>query len=45
LPICRVRRPRARIDRLHPIGRTEKPADIGSLAVWLASDESAFFTG
>jgi len=36
---------RARIDRLHPIGRTGKPADIASLALWLASDESAFFTG
>ena len=36
---------RARIESLHPIGRTGKPADIASLAVWLASDESAFFTG
>jgi len=36
---------RARIDAMHPIGRTGKPADIASLALWLASDESAFFTG
>lgn len=36
---------RARIEGLHPIGRTGKPADIASLALWLASDESAFFTG
>jgi len=36
---------RANIESLHPIGRTGSPADIASLAVWLASDESAFFTG
>ena len=36
---------RASIESLHPIGRTGKPADIASLAVWLASDESVFFTG
>jgi len=36
---------RANIEGLHPIGRTGSPADIASLAVWLASDESAFFTG
>jgi NAD(P)-dependent dehydrogenase (short-subunit alcohol dehydrogenase family) len=36
---------RASIERLHPIGRTGRPADIASLALWLASDESAFFTG
>ncbi len=30
---------------LHPVGRIGEPADIASLAVWLASDESAFATG
>ena len=29
----------------HAAGRFGKPADIASLAVWLASDESAFATG
>ncbi len=29
----------------HPAGRFGEPADIASLAVWLASDESAFATG
>jgi meso-butanediol dehydrogenase/(S,S)-butanediol dehydrogenase/diacetyl reductase len=36
------------IDRtiaLHPAGRLGTPADIGNLAVWLASDLSAFVTG
>jgi meso-butanediol dehydrogenase/(S,S)-butanediol dehydrogenase/diacetyl reductase len=36
---------RASIARLHPIGRTGRPSDIASLALWLACDESAFFTG
>jgi NAD(P)-dependent dehydrogenase (short-subunit alcohol dehydrogenase family) len=36
---------RASIASLHPIGRTGRPADIASLALWLASDDSAFFTG
>jgi meso-butanediol dehydrogenase/(S,S)-butanediol dehydrogenase/diacetyl reductase len=36
---------RANIESLHPIGRTGRPADIASLALWLASDESSFFTG
>ncbi len=37
----------ARADALarHPAGRFGEPADIASLAVWLASDESAFATG
>ncbi len=37
----------ARTDALarHPAGRFGEPADIASLAVWLASDESAFATG
>ncbi|MEM7344923.1 MAG: glucose 1-dehydrogenase [Chloroflexota bacterium] len=29
----------------HPVGRMGTPADIASMAVWLASDESAFATG
>ena len=31
--------------RRHPAGRFGTPADIAALAVWLASDESAFATG
>jgi len=31
--------------RLHPIGHIGAPADIGDVAVWLASDESRFVTG
>ncbi|KAA3448108.1 short-chain dehydrogenase [Mesorhizobium sp. SARCC-RB16n] len=30
---------------MHPVGRLGEPRDIGSLAVWLASEESAFVTG
>lgn len=29
----------------HPVGRFGKPADIASLATWLASDEAAFANG
>jgi meso-butanediol dehydrogenase/(S,S)-butanediol dehydrogenase/diacetyl reductase len=36
---------RASIEAVHPIGRTGTPADIASLAAWLAADESGFFTG
>ena len=36
---------RARIESLHPVGRTGRPSDIASLALWLASEESSFFTG
>lgn len=36
---------RARIESLHPVGRTGRPSDIASLALWLASQESSFFTG
>jgi NAD(P)-dependent dehydrogenase (short-subunit alcohol dehydrogenase family) len=36
---------RANIEVMHPIGRTGQPSDIASLALWLASDESSFFTG
>ncbi|MGE0004316.1 MAG: SDR family NAD(P)-dependent oxidoreductase [Parvibaculaceae bacterium] len=30
---------------MHPVGRLGEPADVGNLAVWLASDESSFVTG
>jgi meso-butanediol dehydrogenase/(S,S)-butanediol dehydrogenase/diacetyl reductase len=36
---------RARLTSIHPLGRTGQPADIASLALWLASAESAFITG
>ncbi|MER8950401.1 glucose 1-dehydrogenase [Mesorhizobium sp. M0809] len=30
---------------MHPVGRLGEPTDVGNLAVWLASAESAFVTG
>ncbi|MGX5849274.1 SDR family NAD(P)-dependent oxidoreductase [Mesorhizobium sp. PL10] len=30
---------------MHPVGRLGQPTDVGNLAVWLASEESAFVTG
>ena len=30
---------------MHPAGRIGEPADVGKLAVYLASDDSAFVTG
>jgi NAD(P)-dependent dehydrogenase (short-subunit alcohol dehydrogenase family) len=36
---------RARLTSIHPLGRTGQPTDIASLALWLASAESAFITG
>lgn len=30
---------------MHPVGRLGQPIDVGNLAVWLASEESAFVTG
>ncbi len=30
---------------MHPIGRTGEPSDIGSMVVFLASDEAGFITG
>jgi NAD(P)-dependent dehydrogenase (short-subunit alcohol dehydrogenase family) len=33
------------LDRLHPVGRVGQPADVGDLAVYLASDRSSFLTG
>ena len=36
---------RAHLESLHPIGRIGTPADMAGIAVFLASDESAFATG
>ncbi|MGP6176221.1 SDR family NAD(P)-dependent oxidoreductase [Microbacterium sp. A196] len=33
------------IDRIHPVGRIGSPIDIGSMAVYLASDRSTFVSG
>ncbi|MDX8442416.1 SDR family NAD(P)-dependent oxidoreductase [Mesorhizobium australafricanum] len=30
---------------MHPVGRLGEPSDVGNLALWLASEESAFVTG
>ncbi|ESZ68209.1 glucose 1-dehydrogenase [Mesorhizobium sp. L103C105A0] len=39
---ARVRR---ELMAMHPVGRLGEPRDVGNLAVWLASEESAFVTG
>ena len=36
---------RARLERLSPLGRLGRPQDLVPLAIYLASDESAFSTG
>jgi NAD(P)-dependent dehydrogenase (short-subunit alcohol dehydrogenase family) len=36
---------RAGLLKLHPAGRVGEPADVGGLAVYLASDAAAFITG
>ncbi len=36
---------KAELDALHPIGRSGVPEDMAGIAVFLASDESAFATG
>ena len=36
---------RPQLESMHPIGRLGKPEDMAGIAVFLASDESAFATG
>ncbi|MDF2051657.1 SDR family oxidoreductase [Arthrobacter sp. Cr_A7] len=36
---------RGALNRLHPLGRTGRPEDVGDLAVYLAGDRSSFLTG
>ena len=36
---------RETLNRLHPLGRTGRPEDVGDLAVYLAGDRSSFLTG
>jgi NAD(P)-dependent dehydrogenase (short-subunit alcohol dehydrogenase family) len=36
---------RASLTRKHPLGRICEPAEVASLATWLASDEAAFVSG
>jgi NAD(P)-dependent dehydrogenase (short-subunit alcohol dehydrogenase family) len=38
-------RARAALERKHPLGRICEPAEVASLATWLASDEAAFASG
>jgi L-fucose dehydrogenase len=33
------------VDSQHPIGRMAKPAEIGEVCAFLASDEASFITG
>jgi NAD(P)-dependent dehydrogenase (short-subunit alcohol dehydrogenase family) len=35
----------AQLESLHPIGRAGEPEDMAGIAVFLASDDSAFATG
>jgi meso-butanediol dehydrogenase/(S,S)-butanediol dehydrogenase/diacetyl reductase len=36
---------RAELDRLHPIGRVGRPAEVAAVAAFLASDDASFVTG
>jgi meso-butanediol dehydrogenase / (S,S)-butanediol dehydrogenase / diacetyl reductase len=36
---------RQELARIHPIGRTGSPREVGALVAWLASEDAAFVTG
>ena len=36
---------RAALVKMHPVGRTGRPLDVGGAVVFLASDEASFMTG
>jgi meso-butanediol dehydrogenase/(S,S)-butanediol dehydrogenase/diacetyl reductase len=36
---------RREIGRIHPLGRTGSPSEVGALVAWLSSDDAAFVTG
>lgn len=36
---------KAKIGKIHPIGRTGKPSEIARLVYWLSSEEASFITG
>jgi meso-butanediol dehydrogenase / (S,S)-butanediol dehydrogenase / diacetyl reductase len=36
---------RRNIGRIHPVGRTGRPAEVAALVAFLAADESGFITG
>ncbi|NMF96913.1 SDR family oxidoreductase [Aromatoleum toluolicum] len=40
-----VAQARAALLKMHPVGRTGEPSDVGATVVFLASDDAAFITG